>query len=80
MTRDKRWIIEARRCLEWFLGKNDLQVPLYNFKTGGCFDGLTPHGPNRHQGAESTLAWLISLLTVHHLQATELYNTLVVED
>jgi hypothetical protein len=76
MTRDQRWIIEARHCLEWFLGKNDLHVPLCDFKTGGCFDGLTPHGPNGHQGAESTLAWLISLLTVHHLQATELYNTL----
>ncbi len=79
ITRDKHWIVEAHRCLEWFLGKNDLQVPLYDFKTGGCCDGLTPQGTNGHQGAESTLAWLISLLTVHHLQATELYNSLGVE-
>ncbi len=76
ITREKKWIEAARRCLEWFLGKNDLQIPLYDFKTGGCCDGLTPKGPNRHQGAESTLAWLISLLTVHHLQAAELYNSL----
>lgn len=79
ITRDNHWIIEVRRCMEWFLGKNELQVPLYDFKTGGCCDGLTPQGPNRHQGAESTLAWLISLLTVHHLQATELYNSLGME-
>ena len=36
---------------------------IYDFKTGGCRDGLTPDGPNFNQGAESTLAWLVSLLT-----------------
>jgi hypothetical protein len=30
-------------------------------ETGGGYDGLTPDGPNRNQGAESTLA-LISTL------------------
>jgi len=68
-TRSDHWLREARRCLDWFLGRNDLSMPLYDFKTGGCCDALQPDGPNRNQGAESTLAWLISLLTMHELIA-----------
>jgi glycosyltransferase involved in cell wall biosynthesis len=62
-TRDVHWLKEARRCLDWFLGVNDLNVPLYDYKTGGCCDGLQPDGANKNQGAESTLAWLISLVS-----------------
>ncbi|MEW6443628.1 MAG: glycosyltransferase family 4 protein [bacterium] len=70
ITRDERWILEARRCLDWFLGRNDLNVSLVDFRTGGCCDGLTPDGPNRNRGAESTLAWLLSLLHVRALGAS----------
>jgi hypothetical protein len=62
-TRHDYWIEQARRCLDWFLGRNDLGVSLYDPETGGCRDGLHPDGPNQNQGAESTLSWLISLLT-----------------
>jgi glycosyltransferase involved in cell wall biosynthesis len=62
-TRSEHWLREARRCVDWFLGRNDLNVPLYDFKTGGGCDGLQPDGANKNQGAESTLAWLISLLS-----------------
>ena len=62
-TEDDQWLVEARQALEWYLGRNDLDAPLYDFASGGCCDGLTPDGPNFNQGAESTLAWLISLLT-----------------
>jgi len=67
ITQDKKWIIEARYCLEWYLGRNDLNTSLYNYKTGGCYDALTPTGPNLNQGAESTLAWLLSLLNMYLL-------------
>ncbi len=63
-TGDEVWLKDAQRCLEWFLGRNDLSVPLYDFTTGGCSDGLNPNGANANQGAESTLAWLISLLSL----------------
>ena len=71
VTQDEKWIAEARRCFEWFLGRNDLNVSLYDFKTGGCCDGLTSDGPNQNQGAESTLAWLISLLQIHRLNESK---------
>ena len=67
VTGDRKWIDEARRAFDWFLGRNDLNTPLYDFKTGGCCDGLTADGPNRNQGAESTLACLLSLLSLLHL-------------
>ena len=48
----------------WFLGENDLRMNLYDFETKGCCDGFVSYGVNRNQGAESTLAYLISRLTV----------------
>ncbi len=62
ITNDKRWRKEARRAFEWFLGRNDLNLPIYDPTTGGCRDGLHPDRPNENQGAESTLAFLQSLL------------------
>jgi len=62
ITGDKRWRKEARRAFEWFLGRNDLHLPIYDPTTGGCRDGLHPDRANENQGAESTLAFLQSLL------------------
>ncbi|UCF99246.1 MAG: glycosyltransferase family 4 protein [Spirochaetaceae bacterium] len=64
-TRDPRWAQEAASCFEWFLGRNDLQAPLYDYVTGGCRDGLQPGGVNQNQGAESTLVWLMALLAMY---------------
>jgi glycosyltransferase involved in cell wall biosynthesis len=58
VTRDQRWRREARRAFEWFLGRNDLNLPIYDPTTGGCRDGLHPDRANENQGAESTLAFL----------------------
>ncbi|MBU4120739.1 MAG: glycosyltransferase family 4 protein [Proteobacteria bacterium] len=61
-TGDERWRKEARRAFEWFLGRNDLNLPVYDPSTGGCRDGLHPDRPNENQGAESMLAFLQTLL------------------
>ncbi len=53
----------------WFLGENDMRMSLYDFETKGCCDGFENYGVNRNQGAESSLAYIISHLTV--LQAYE---------
>ncbi|MFA6234572.1 MAG: glycosyltransferase family 4 protein [Bacteroidota bacterium] len=62
ITLDTRWRKEARRSFDWFLGRNDLNMPIYDPTTGGCRDGLHPDRPNENQGAESTLAFLQALL------------------
>lgn len=64
LTRDQAYIQKLYTCFMWFLGENDLRVSLYDFETKGCCDGLESSGVNRNQGAESTLAYLISHLSV----------------
>ena len=49
--------IRATRAFEWFLGRNRLEKPLYDFATGGCSDGLGREELNDNEGAESTLAF-----------------------
>ena len=60
-TKDKHWHNEAEKAMHWFLGANDLGVPLYEPANGGCYDGLHVDRVNRNQGAESTIAFLLSL-------------------
>jgi glycosyltransferase involved in cell wall biosynthesis len=71
LTDDGFWLEEARAAFEWFLGRNDLNLSLYDPTTGGCRDGLHPDRLNENQGAESTLAFLQSLLELR-----QVYNTL----
>jgi glycosyltransferase involved in cell wall biosynthesis len=61
-TKDPRWLTEAQRAFDWFLGRNDVGLPLYDPTTGGCHDGLHPQRVNQNQGAESTLAFLLALV------------------
>jgi hypothetical protein len=68
VTSDKRWEHTACRAFEWFLGRNDLAVPLYDPIDGSCSDGLGPQGANANRGAESTLAFLLSLVEVRLLE------------
>ena len=70
ITRDKSWYKEARRAFDWFLGRNDLDLPIYDPTTGGCRDGLHPDRPNQNQGAESTLAFLQAVLELRLAETT----------
>ncbi len=71
VTGDSRWHSEAWSAFNWFLGDNDLQLPLYDSVTGGCRDGLHPDRANENQGAESTLSFLMALLEMRTLPAPE---------
>lgn len=64
ITHDERWRKETRRAFEWFLGRNDLNLSIYDPISGGCRDGLHPDRLNENQGAESTLAFLQALLEI----------------
>jgi len=71
ITGDSRWRTEAWSAFNWFMGDNDLQLPLYDSVTGGCRDGLHPDRANENQGAESTLSFLMALLEMRSLQNLE---------
>lgn len=72
VTKDKDYLNKLYTSFLWFLGENDLRMSLYDFETQGCCDGFESYGVNRNQGAESSLAYLISHLTV--LQAYEKFH------
>jgi hypothetical protein len=63
-TQNDKYLILQRKAFDWFLGLNELHIPLYDFKTKGCYDGLLRDGVNTNQGAESTLSFLLSLLVM----------------
>lgn len=75
LTHEERWNDEAQDVFRWFLGKNDLRVPLYDATTGGCKDGLHPDRVNENQGAESTLSFLMALLEMQRANATHAEET-----
>jgi hypothetical protein len=67
-TGEAFWVTEACRAFEWFLGRNDLGLALYDSSTGGCRDGLHVDRLSQNEGAESTLAFLIALAEMETLQ------------
>lgn len=64
LTKDRDYLTKLFTCFMWFLGENDIRLTLFDFETNGCCDGLESYGVNRNQGAESSLAYLISYLVV----------------
>ncbi|MBB6235927.1 glycosyltransferase involved in cell wall biosynthesis [Pedobacter sp. AK013] len=75
ITKDDKYLNLMHISYKWFLGKNSLHIPLYDYETHGCADGLQFNSVNRNQGAESTLAYFISHLAI--LKAAEAeYETL----
>jgi hypothetical protein len=68
LTADPYWYEQGRRAFDWFLGFNTLGLELYSSNTGGCYDALHVDRVNQNQGAESTLAFLLSLAEMRLLQ------------
>jgi glycosyltransferase involved in cell wall biosynthesis len=69
LTGDDSWLDAARKAMEWFLGRNDLGVELYDANNGGCHDGLHEDRINRNMGAESTLAFIHALVEMGQMAA-----------
>jgi glycosyltransferase involved in cell wall biosynthesis len=62
VTNDTHYLRRMREAFAWFLGTNRLGMPLYDFSTGGCRDGMGVAHVNENQGAESTVCFLMALL------------------
>lgn len=71
-TRDLSWYNSANQAFEWFFGRNAVGMPVYDTQTGGCRDGLQIDRLNENQGAESTLAFIQSLLELREFGAETL--------
>jgi glycosyltransferase involved in cell wall biosynthesis len=74
MTKDQAYLEKMYKCYKWFLGDNFLRMPLYDFESKGCNDGLEKDRVSHNQGAESSLSFLISHMTVLIAHEELLYN------
>lgn len=61
---DPKWKTEALHVFSWFLGHNDLSLPLIDLETGSCHDGLHPDRVNQNRGGESVVSYLLSLAEI----------------
>jgi hypothetical protein len=61
---DPKWKNEALHVFSWFLGDNDLSLPLVDLETGSCCDGLHPDRVNENRGGESVVSYLLSLAEI----------------
>jgi len=68
VTGEKKWHERMIKGINWFLGSNDVNEPLYDFTTGGCRDGLHHSAANQNQGAESTVSWLMALHNIYTIE------------
>jgi glycosyltransferase involved in cell wall biosynthesis len=68
-TGEPHWALLMERAYSWFLGANDLGLPLADPDHGSCRDGLRPDSINPNRGAESTLAWLLAVERIRGLRS-----------
>lgn len=66
------WKTYARQAFAWFLGDNDLAVPLVDIHRGSCRDGLHPDRANENRGAESVLSYLLGLADMRGIEAIDI--------
>jgi hypothetical protein len=59
---DRRWVGGVERAAEWFAGRNDAHLPMWDHETGAAFDALTIDGINENEGAEATIAFIGTLI------------------
>ncbi|MEK7510411.1 MAG: glycosyltransferase [Patescibacteria group bacterium] len=64
ITKNASYLEDALCAFQWFLGKNHLQLMVYDETTGGCHDGIGQYSLNLNQGAESTISYLLSRLSI----------------
>ncbi len=67
---DAKWKADAARAFAWYLGSNDLSLPLANPETGSCSDGLHPTRLNENRGGESVVSYLLGLAEIRQLART----------
>jgi glycosyltransferase involved in cell wall biosynthesis len=71
LTGSRRWLDLADRAYRWYLGDNDLGMPMASLDDGGCFDGLMSDRANLNQGAESVLAFQLACVAMARLEGLE---------
>jgi hypothetical protein len=69
LTGDSAWRRAARRCFEWFFGRNDLGQSLYDSSTGAVATRYIFDRASQNQGAESSLAFQLAAAEMTRAEA-----------
>jgi len=62
ITREEHYKNKMLQAFQWFLGNNLLDQVIYDYETGGSYDGLGEKTVNLNQGAESSVVYLLARL------------------
>jgi glycosyltransferase involved in cell wall biosynthesis len=73
---DAIWTDYSERAFSWFLGHNDLAVPVVDVDTGSCRDGLHSDRASANRGAESVVSYLLALAEMRQLARASAGHTL----
>jgi glycosyltransferase involved in cell wall biosynthesis len=73
VNHDITWKKEAAKAFAWFLGSNDLSLPVVDLETGSCRDGLHPTRPNENRGGESVVSYLLGLVEFRKLSRASVH-------
>ncbi len=79
LSGDDHWFESARRAYEWYLGGNDLGLPLGSSSDGSCFDGLMNDRVNLNQGAESVLAFQFACCAIREMTEKAQRNSAIMK-
>lgn len=77
ITNERKYLEIAKTAMKWFFGKNSVGIKVYDERTGRCYDGITPHGLNLNQGAESMLSYMLAKLKFEETEARFGYRLLM---
>ena len=65
VTGATEWLNGVAMCISWFQGNNDSHTSMIDHASGGGYDGLEHDGVNTNEGAESTIAMIMTLQHQH---------------
>jgi len=68
ITQDRMYLQKARFYYSWFEGNNLTGNKMIR-EDGGCYDGLTPDGPNLNAGAESIICYLLASVELKNVES-----------
>ena len=68
VTKNKKYLHNALKCLNWYKGENSKNLSLIDSETGACCDGITENGLNLNQGSESIISYGMAVMKASEIR------------
>lgn len=76
-TREEKYLIWAKSAFDWFFGRNIIGEDVYDVNLKACRDGINRYGLNLNVGAESTISYLLSYISIYEILFEESMKSLL---